>query len=115
MNTTGTPPPPYPAPAAARAGAQVNTEASDPHSQLANVMSKDPSYLIFRRFTVMNVRNILRIQSELAHLEKRLESMKEGDPRSQLQDHVETRLLAYSKYLDATLETQACSRPRAAW
>ena len=106
MGTTGSPPPPCLAPVAARAGAQINTEVSDPHSQLANVMSKDPSYLIFRRFTVMNVRNILRIQSELAHLEKRLESMKEGDPRRQLQDVVEKRLLAYSKYLEAILETK---------
>ncbi len=58
-------------------------------------MRHDTSYLIFRRFAAMNVRNILRIQSELAHLEKRLEE--EGDRTGQLQYLVETRLLAYSR------------------
>ena len=58
-------------------------------------MRHDASYLIFRRFAAMNIRNILRIQSELAHLEKQLEES--GDGTGRFQYLVETRLLAYSK------------------
>jgi len=83
--TIGTPPAP----------GVATSDGDDPHGNLANVMRHDASYLIFRRFAAMNIRNILRIQSELAHLEKRLEE--EGDVTGRLQDLAETRLLAYSR------------------
>lgn len=46
------------------------TEDTEPCKQLAELMSEDATYLIFRRFSKMNVRNLLRMQRELSDLEK---------------------------------------------
>jgi hypothetical protein len=61
-------------------------------------MNKDDTYLIFRRFSALNIRNILRIQTEIVELEKRLEvETGNGLVTGSLEGALESRLSAYSK------------------
>lgn len=43
-----------------------------PYHRLASFMNRDPSYLVFRRFNELNLRNLLLLQHEIAQLEQRL-------------------------------------------
>jgi len=69
----------------------------DTRNRLARFMNKDAEYLIFRRFSSLNIYNILRLQTELTELEKQLAAEIENGLASSLQDLIEARLLAYSK------------------
>ncbi len=42
--------------------------------RLAAFMNQDPSYLVFRRFGELNLRNLLLLQYEIGELEQRLKS-----------------------------------------
>jgi hypothetical protein len=47
----------------------------DGYPKLAALMSKDEDYIIFRRFSNLNARNLLYLQDELVTLENQLESI----------------------------------------
>lgn len=49
----------------------LNNEVPQYH-RLASFMNRDPSYLVFRRFNELNLRNLLVLQHEIAELERRL-------------------------------------------
>lgn len=42
------------------------------YQRLASFMNRDPSYLVFRRFNELNLRNLLVLQHEIGELEQRL-------------------------------------------
>lgn len=42
------------------------------YHRLASFMNRDPSYLVFRRFNELNLRNLLVLQHEIAELERQL-------------------------------------------
>lgn len=50
---------------------KLNNEFPQYH-RLASFMNRDPSYLVFRRFNELNLRNLLVLQHEIAELERRL-------------------------------------------
>ncbi|KAB8754758.1 hypothetical protein FH972_026549 [Carpinus fangiana] len=61
----------------------VSPESGDYHG-LSNFMGRWPALCIFRRFSTLNVQNILFLQAELAHLEEELLDIRES--RSTLPD-----------------------------
>jgi hypothetical protein len=56
---------------------QLN-ELPDGYPKLSAFMGKDSEYAIFRKFRVMNSRNLLYMQTELMELEARLEQYDAG-------------------------------------
>lgn len=51
------------------------------YAALAKFMASDKVFCIFRRFDVLSVRTLLRLQDELSELEQRLEAVDEADHR----------------------------------
>lgn len=45
------------------------------YPKLASLISKDKNYAVFRKFSSLNARNILYLQSELTELESQLEQI----------------------------------------
>ncbi|KAK4159584.1 hypothetical protein QBC43DRAFT_326937 [Cladorrhinum sp. PSN259] len=89
-----------------------HTKVHDTHDQLARHMSNDPAYLIFRRFSALNIRNILRIQTEIVELEERLQTEREnGFETSQLEYLIETRLQVYNKAVTRYSHLSKLGRP----
>jgi hypothetical protein len=65
-------------------------KVSDGYPKLAEHMSSAPEISIFRRFSALNIQNLLYLQAELTALEKELQTLEAesatcdtGDPRSQ--------------------------------
>ncbi|GAB1317937.1 hypothetical protein MFIFM68171_08147 [Madurella fahalii] len=86
--------------------------ADDTHDRLARFMNKDNAYLIFRRFSTLNIRNILRMQTELIELEKRLETETEKASGSgSLEDIIEARLSAYNEAVTQYSQLSKLGRP----
>ncbi|KAK3305921.1 uncharacterized protein B0T15DRAFT_214554 [Chaetomium strumarium] len=93
-------------------GTTASQNADDTHGRLAGFMNKDDAYLIFRRFSALNIRNILRIQTELADLENRLEAETEGGVVSgSLESVMESRLSAYNEAVTRYIQLSKLGRP----
>ena len=52
------------------------------YPRLANHMGASPEIAIFRRFDVLNAKNLLYLQAELVHLEKELSEIEKRDSQS---------------------------------
>lgn len=59
------------------------------YSKLASLMGRHPEVAILRRFSTLNVRNLLYLQAELVHLEHQLALCTKADLESRDQDRVE--------------------------
>ena len=63
----------------------------DGYPKLSALMSKDEDFIIFRRFSNLNARNLLYLQDELVTLEKRLDSIDNDLQRIGEQDVLKSR------------------------
>ena len=55
----------------------------DGYSRLSELIGTHPDLAIFRRFSVLNSRNLIFMQGELTHLEAALETIATEDRKSQ--------------------------------
>lgn len=68
-------------------------------------MNRDPSYLVFRRFNELNLRNLLVLQHEIAELERRLNMLPNSSNFSTIPEYkslmstVQEKLDRYSQCL----------------
>lgn len=53
--------------------------AKEGHAKVAALMSQSGELAIFRRFSKLNLQNLLYLQAEITHLEKGLEDLAERD------------------------------------
>jgi hypothetical protein len=84
---------------------RATTQDAKSCNQLADFMSQDTSYLAFRSFTSLNIRNLLWMQLEISELEKQYNTLHNGSHAGNcetaqsiaLKRLVEEKLQTYSK------------------
>lgn len=86
--------------------AELNNEFP-PYHRLASFMNRDPSYLVFRRFNLLNLRNLLVLQHEIAELEQRLNPLTSSSNISTIPEYkslmstIQKKLDLYSQCLSS--------------
>lgn len=71
--------------------------AQEGYSKVAGIMSEHPEFAIFRRFSKLNLQNILHLQAELTDMEQDLEKLAnedKADPRREQYAH-DWRMMRY--------------------
>ncbi|MCJ1342656.1 hypothetical protein MMC31_000843 [Peltigera leucophlebia] len=96
--------------------AELNNEFP-PYHRLASFMNRDPSYLVFRRFNLLNLRNLLVLQHEIAELEQRLNPLTSSSNISTIPEYkslmstIQEKLDLYNRALVAQAQLNKFGNP----
>ncbi|KAI9931243.1 hypothetical protein ASPWEDRAFT_166809 [Aspergillus wentii DTO 134E9] len=90
----------------------AQSDARQRVTAISHVMTQENSLLMFRRFSELNIRNLLVMQKELARLDGRVkEAIRSGDDTEPLEFQISEKLHKYNKTLLALSQLQKFSAP----